>query len=278
MINNRIVKLSVFLLAAGMLFSSCYKKFDASSYAPELSIGGYTSSSEIAPGNLIAYWPFDGTYVDNVSGTSGENTGTTFTGGVKGQAMQGAKDAYVLFDPTNAILSAESFTVTCWVNSPQNTDGMIGLITLSNKSNFWANLDIFFENGSAPDKAVLKMHVFSDGKDAWLGNYEVKNIWNVWTSIALSYDAGSSTFKVFVNGAKIATQEVENYGPVKFENSGKMVFGTEQFQTDPSLTTATGKQDWASYLTGALDEVRMYNTALSEDDISALVKLEGRGK
>ena len=57
-----------------------------------------------------------------------------------------------------------------------------------------------------------------------------------------------------------------------------MVFGTVQFQTTPSLTTSTGKQDWASYLVGQLDEVRIYNKALTADEISALSKLEGRGK
>lgn len=278
MFKYKNLRLLTLLLICGGLFSSCYKKFDPKSYAPELSIGGYTSSAEIAPGNLIAYWAFNGSYVDSVSGNNGENTGTTFTGGVKGQAMKGAENAYVLFDPTNAILSAQSFTITYWVNSPQNTDGIVGLVNLSNKSNFWGNIDMFFENGSSADKAILKMHVFSNGMDAWLGNYEVNNIWNVWTSVALSYDATTSTFKVFVNGSKIATQTVENYGPIQFQNSGKMVFGTVQFQTDPSLTTGSGHQDWASYLTGALDEVRMYNVALSEEDINSLVKLEGRGK
>jgi hypothetical protein len=137
---------------------------------------------------------------------------------------------------------------------------------------------MFFENGSTDTKAVFKVHVNNNGTDAWLGNYEIANIWNVWTNIALTYDAASSTFKVFVNGSKIATQVQTGYGPLLFQNATKAVFGTVQFQTNPSLTTATDAQSWASYLTGALDEVRIYNTALSESDVSALVKLEGRGK
>jgi hypothetical protein len=56
-----------------------------------------------------------------------------------------------------------------------------------------------------------------------------------------------------------------------------MVFGTVQFQTDPSLTSESTAQSWASYLTGSLDEVRLYNAALTDDQINALVKLESRG-
>ena len=57
-----------------------------------------------------------------------------------------------------------------------------------------------------------------------------------------------------------------------------MVFGTVQFQTKPSLTSASAGEPWASYLTGLLDEVRIYNVALKDAEVDALVKLEARGK
>jgi hypothetical protein len=50
-----------------------------------------------------------------------------------------------------------------------------------------------------------------------------------------------------------------------------------QFQTDPSIGCC-GKQDWASYLTGVIDEVRIYNVALTTEEINALVVLQGKGK
>ncbi len=273
----------LFSLIAGssMLLSSCYKKFDPSSYAPSLSIGGYTSAKSIAPSNLVGYWSFDNNVTDSVTNTAGTNVGVTFANGIKGSAMQGGNNKYVLFNPGSAIQNLQSFTVTCWVNSPQNTNGIAGLLDIANTNAFWGNLAIFFENGGTATNANLKVHVNSNGKDAWLGNYTITNAWNVWMNIAVSYDASSSTFKVFVNGSKIATQvqAAPNFvGPLQFQNATKMVFGTVQFQTNPSLTSATGSQSWASYLTGQLDEVRIYNTALAESDISALVKLEGRGK
>lgn len=270
----------LFSLIAGssMLLSSCYKKFDPSSYAPALSIGGYTSAKSIAPGNLVGYWSFDNNVTDSITNTAGTNVGVGFVNGIKGAAMQGGVNKYVLFNPGSGIQNLQSFTVTSWVNSPQNTNGIAGILDIANTNSFWGNLTLFFENGGTATNANLKVHVNNNGKDAWLGNYNITNAWNVWMNIAVSYDAASSTFKVFVNGSKIATQVVANYGPLQFQNATKMVFGTVQFQTTPSLTSATSSQPWASFMTGQLDEVRIYNKALAESDINALVKLEGRGK
>ncbi|MEO7444864.1 MAG: LamG domain-containing protein [Ferruginibacter sp.] len=276
-IKTQLLVAILLTMSATLMLPSCKDKDGINGYAPVLTIGGYSSSKEIAPANLVAYWAFDGSYIDSVSGTSGTNAGTTFNTGIKKQAMQGAVNKYVLFDPTPAIKNLHSFTVTSWVNSPQNTDGIVGLMDIANPGGFWGNLTIFFENGSTATNANLKIHVNNNGADAWLGNYTITNAWNTWMQLAVSYDEVTSTFKVYVNGAKIATQVQANYGPVMFQNPTKMVFGTVQFQTTPSLNGGTS-QPWASYLTGELDEVRIYNKALTDADVNYLNKLEGRGK
>ncbi|MFC0182832.1 LamG domain-containing protein [Pseudarcicella hirudinis] len=274
------IKNSLFLagvLGSGLILSSCYEKFDEKSYAPSISIGGFTSTKDIAPSNLVGYWSFDNNYIDAVSNTAGENSGTSFVPGIKGNAIQGADKKYVVSNVSPAVQNLKSFTVTTWVNTPQNTKGIVGLLDIANPDSFWGNLTIFLENGSTDTKGLLKIHVNNNGTDAWLGNYDLNNFWNTWTSIGVSYDETSSTFKVFVNGNKIATQVVKGFGAIKFQKPTRMVFGTVQFQTSPSLNNGTS-QDWASYLTGQLDEVRIYNKALSESEVNALVKLEGRGK
>jgi hypothetical protein len=270
---------ALFLTAtAAMLLTSCYKKFDPDTYKPAFTIGGYASSKDIASGNLVGYWSFDNNLVDSVSNTAGTNVGTTFTNGVKGRALQGADEGYVLFDPTAAILGMQSFTITYWVNSPVNTDGIVGLVNLSNTQGFWGNIDMFFENGSTQEAAKFRAHITNGTKDAWVEKDGLPGVFGNWVNFALSYDAASSTFKFYVNGALSTSKTEANFGPLQFTNSGPMVFGTVQFQTDPSLTSSHGAEDWASYLTGALDEVRIYNSALSDNDVNALVKLEGKGK
>ncbi len=265
------------LLGSSLCLSSCYEKFDASSYAPAVSIGGFTSTTEISPSNLVGYWSFDNNYADAVSKTAGENTGTTFANGIKGASIVGSDNKYVVSNVSNAVQNLTSFTVTSWVNTKKNDKGIVGLLDIANPDSFWGNLTIFLENGATDTKGLLKIHVNNNGKDAWLGNYDLNNFWNTWTNIAVSYDETTSTFKVFVNGNKIATQVVAGFGALKFQKPTKMVFGTVQFQTSPSLNGGE-KQSWASYLNGQLDEVRIYNKALNENEVNALVKLEGRGK
>src|SRR5215217_8336501 len=94
---------SLFVAAATVGLSSCQKEFDPSSYAPPLNIGGYTSSKEIASSNLVAYWAFDGNLLDSVSNTAGVNTGTAFSPGNKGQALQGAPNSYVTTTPAPTV-------------------------------------------------------------------------------------------------------------------------------------------------------------------------------
>lgn len=267
------------MLALGAIsFTSCQEKFDPSSYAPALNIGGFTSSKQIAPGNLVAHWAFDGSLIDSVSNTLGVATGTGFSLGIKGKALQGALNGYVITNTPTAVQNLKSFTVSLWQNMPLNSNGIVGLMDVANSSSFWGNLTIFFENGGNASTGQLKFHINNNGVDNWLGNYAMTNPWDKWNNITISYEAAISTYKIYVNGSRLATQVIANNGPITFQNAGKMVFGTVHFQTTPSLTNSTNKQDWASYLTGQLDEVRIYNKALSDSEISSLSKLEGRGK
>jgi hypothetical protein len=267
------------LLILSSLATGCMKKFDPNDYKPEKSYGGYTASNQIAPQNLVGYWAFDGSLTDSISGSSGQAFGTGFTQGLKGQALQGADNGYVLTTPSTDIQNLESFTVSLWVNTAVNTDGAVGLVTLVNSTSFWANIDVFLENGATAQVGAFKGHLINNGSDMWLGTYSVPNVFNAWTNIILTYNAKNSTAEFFVNGSSLgkATQAT-NGGPLHFTDASALVFGTMQFMTDPSLTSAADAQDWAGYLTGALDEVRIYNKALSTSDVVALYSLEKLGR
>lgn len=274
------MKTRYFLLmaAATLGLSSCQKEFDPASYAPPLNIGGYTSANQIAPSNLAAYWAFDGSLIDSVSNTAGANTGTSFAGGVKKQSLQGGANSYVLTTPSAKVTGLQSFTLTEWINTPPPSNGIIGLFSLSNTTQFWGNLEVFIENGSTNANGKLRIHINQGGDKTYAAD-NVLNLFDKWVGLAISYDATTNMVKVYVNGSRVSAGTVNGLtGPLAWTNSGKVVFGTVQFQTTPSQTSATGKQDWASFLTGNVDEIRLYNKALSDTEIGSLAKLEGRGK
>ncbi len=280
--------LGVAFLGTALVFSisSCQKSFDPKTYAPTKPLptfGGYSSSKDIEPTNLVAYWPFNGSLADSLSTTTGVATGTSFTTGVKGQGLQGANNGYVVSDVPAAVQNLHSFTVSTWVNMPQNTTGAIGIIGIAHTQNFWGNLDVFFDNGSTPTTGILKVHAFNNstsgsGSDAWEGGYKVANPWNTWINVTVTYDESTGTVTVYYNGAVAGTNNTTGFAPINWTGAKKMVFGTLQFQTNPSLTSATTSQGWAGYLTGTLDQVRIYNKVLSASEASALYNLEKLGR
>jgi len=277
--KNLIKKGLPLLMVCGVLFSSCYKKFDPTTYQPAFTVNGYTSVAEIGAGSLVGYWSFDGNYVDSISNTTGTNVGTTFTGGFKGQALQGALNGYVLTAPSNGIKNLQSFTITEWVNTPPPSTGIIDFFTLSNTTKFWGNIEMFFENGSDNSNGKIRVHVNKDGNDKTYAIDGVPNLFNTWVNIAVSYDAPSSTFTLYINGNRVNSGTVSGLsGPLSFADVGNIVFGTTQFQTSPSQTSGTTSQPWASFMTGKIDEVRVYNKALNASDLQALIVLQGKGK
>jgi hypothetical protein len=283
--NQLTVLLSV--LAVAISITSCQKSFDPKSYDPSKpppSFSGYTSSNEVATGNLVAYWPFNGNLKDSISGVAGVSTGTSFTKGITGQALQGAANGYVISDVPAAVKALHSFTITVWYNNPPNNNGLINPVDIVNSTYFWGAMDMFIENPPPADtSANLKVHLYnttvgSSGTDLWAGDYHISHPYNTWCQLGVTYNDGTGTAVVYFNGVQVGTQTQAGFSPLDWSQATQMVFGTVQFETNPSLTNQTGSQPWANYLTGAMEHVRVYNTALGTTQVSALYNLEKLGR
>jgi hypothetical protein len=274
-------KLTLLMIPVALAFvglSSCHKDFDPKSYAPPLVINGFSSTNAVAKDALVAHYAFDGNLIDSVSGTAGVATGTSFSGGVVKQALQGAANSYVLATPSAAVKSLSSFTIDEWVNTAPPGPGIIGIFTLANTTSFWGNIEMFYQNGSTNAAGQFQMHLANATKDGFYVVNNVQNLFDKPVNIAVTYNAADGTCQLFVNGSKVNSGPSGITGPLDFQNVGKLVFGCVQFETSPSLTSATDSQPWAYYNLGTTDEVRIYNKVLSSSEIGAIVALEGRGK
>jgi len=281
------LKMMLILCFTGLLLTSCYKEFDPASYAPAFTINGYSSVNQIKHSNLIDYWAFQGGLSDSVTGVAATNNGTTFVNGFIGKAigLKVTNSAYVISDPAAALKGAQSFTISFWVNptfvdanSDGGIDGIIGFVNIANNSDFWGYLDWFIENGSNPTSATLKIHFRgTPSSDTWIVKSGVTGLFDKWSNHTLTYDATTSKMTYYMNGSVLVPSATAPWtGAVDFSGIGPLVFGCVQFQTNPSLGTAGGSQGWASWLTGTLDEVRIYNAALTADEVNALVVLQGK--
>ncbi|MBU3744212.1 MAG: hypothetical protein FGM61_06620 [Sediminibacterium sp.] len=87
-------------------------------------IDGYTSSNEVFPENLIAYWSFDDTKNELISGTApGSSANDSYVAdGVRGKALNLA--AGFIYFPTQfqkfKTDSFKSFTISAWVRLQNN--------------------------------------------------------------------------------------------------------------------------------------------------------------
>ena len=250
--------------------------------------------------DLKDFWAFENNLTDaGESKLTAVPTAISYVAGVTGQAAKVGPGGYILVKGVgdtvtysngyigigaDTLTSLGSYTLSFWMNGVGPVDGGAqGLFSISNKSEFWGSLDLFLENDNNPadpSEAFLKVHMFNAGVASGNGEQwnEVKipGALNKWTHIAVTYDATTSQFSIYANGAptsiknKVLTDGGKPYGKLKFKNFNGMVLGTYQFQTTPSLTTSHGAEGWAKSFNGALDQFRLYNRALSAAEITDL--------
>jgi hypothetical protein len=214
-----------------------------------------TTFPTYAPAGLVAYWNLDDGPVQTVT----DVTGNGHNGAVNGELVyvsNGYINGCFLFHgtgfatsniavPNSAALqfaANQSFSVTAWVN-PQNIDGVEQAIIAKsadqgNEYGIWINANNqWVGRGSGGDLV---------GPTAVQG---------AWTHVALVQDGVAGTRSLYVNGALVAT------GPAQAaDGAGALWMGQQnQLLTKPDS------------FPGYIDEVHIYNRALSATDIAGLL-------
>lgn len=227
----------------------------------------------------------------------------SYVAGVTGQAMKVGSLGYLVFPLTDTITDANgfvsipkdtlsnlgSFTIAFWMDGlgdvggggPIQT-GAQGIFAISDKDQFWGNIEIFLENykdATNADAVWMKIHMFNvnstlpGGGEVWTDddNMKLKDVLNKWTHIAITYDASTSTLNVYKDGAATDSKVIDggNYGKIKFSGVSGMVIGSYAFQTNPSLTNH-GPESWAQSFNGSLDQFHLYNKSLSASEVMDL--------
>jgi hypothetical protein len=206
---------------------------------------------------LVARWTFEeksGTTAADSTGNQNHGTlrdGALFTAGKGGGGLALDGDAaYVRVAPSPSILSiTEQFTVCAWVQRKADQTGWRFVLTkpklpLSNEE-LWLG---FFDN-----RPSLGVEIPSGEKEL-LGPSALPL--NQWIHLAGTYDG--KALKIFVNGSMQAEQAYA--GPIKLSS--------QPLSIGARINVATERAGYA--LCGQLDEVRLYNRALSPQEIGAL--------
>jgi len=244
--------------------------------------------STIASTNLVAYFPFNDNATESIANlTPTAQPNVTYVTGRRGKAYQGANEARLLYTlPTNSKLKTlTSFSVAMWFKSPLVTGDPEAIVFQIGKSTdlTWGNMSLALNRlSSTSDSLQLKAFFFKSGVE-WSGqNVGYSNSMfqiNQWMHLVIEYDGATSKYMIYKDGIKVVTNAGvedrkasgagEALGNLNFVNADVINIGAWRPKSEGGLT-----DNWMGWFLGNLDELRVYDKALTATEVKALYDAE----
>jgi hypothetical protein len=244
--------------------------------------------STIATANLVAYFPFNDSPTETIANlTPTAQPNVTYVAGRRGKAYQGADNARLLYTlPTNSKLKTlTSFSIAMWFKSPLVTGDPEPTIFQIGKSDdlYWGNLTLALNRLSATaDSLQLKAFFLKTGV-SWSGQHvSYSNTMfqvNQWMHLVYQYDGATSKYMIYKDGVKVVTnagiedRKAGEAGPalgnLSFDKADVINIGAWRPKSEGTATDA-----WMGWFKGNLDELRVYDKALTAAEVKSLYDAE----
>ena len=230
----------------------------------------YGGSCVTPPSDVIAWWPGDGNTKDLAGGNTGQlKNGATFGTGEVSQAfsLDGQND-YV--DVAPGVTLTSTFTFDAWIN-PADVTNLRALI--SKQGNGSPGYSVLVYNGAI----ILLVTNASGGNTEYAttdgaGNFNGVVTTNVYQHVAVTYNdsAGNGArVKIYLNGIAQTVQ------PLSGQDSG----GAPGAIAIDTKIGAFGVDSGPTYFyNGLIDEIELFNRALSVDEIQSIYYAGSLGK
>jgi hypothetical protein len=230
------------------------------------------TSNDALENGLVGHWTFDGPDItaDQILDRSGSGNHGGFIGGATtsaavvgkiGQALEfdGIND-YVLTVPDNSLSLTEDMTFSGWFNRAVDDTGRDIMIAPSRSSETEANNILFWFEIPA-DSSITEYKIFHEygaGSNETTDFSNLDNhLLNEWILVTVTRDVSANEYTIYIDG----------------------VFGeTAGYTNDPTGGTTPqmyigGNTDVGLYFQGLMDDVRIYNRALSAQEVTRLYEL-----
>ena len=217
---------------------------------------------------LIAYYPFNGN-ADDESG-NGNN------GSVSGCALTtdrfGASEGAYFFDGVNDFIQIGSddtiksnyYSLCVWAKTVQTNKAAIFGAAYSTSSYSNYGYELILNNN---DEMALRADHYTAATGNW-GAYSSSAVNDgTWHFIVITYDG--STSKLFIDGELDASRNSSGY------SSGSIRWSSSSPDFKIGQTLHTLRSGYSTY-SGSLDDIRIYNRALSESEVEELYNEDGR--
>ncbi|MHC4626225.1 MAG: LamG domain-containing protein [Planctomycetota bacterium] len=204
---------------------------------------------------LVAYWSFNEGAGDTVFDLSGNGNDGTINGASWGEGKYGpglqfnGQDNYVEVPAASSLDTDADVTVAAWINWIDAGDGWLAILANGQQNGPWENYGLFVNRAGGFLYFTLSLdggHVTQSAPNGVVGPGE-------WLHAAATWDGSNA--RVYVNGELVLEQA----------QTGTLV--------PPGLPLRIGHRNASShYFNGSIDEVRVYNHALTEVEILAAME------
>ena len=217
------------------------------------AVGSQAGPSPVpAPEGMVSWWTADGHAKDMVGGNDGALTGdATFAEGMVGEAFSLDGDGDFVVVPSSSSLNpTDQITLDAWVKPTAfNSQGRI-----VQKGDSDSQYRLYYNNGSGNVFFIIAdVGTILDGGSLTLDE---------WQHVAGTYDGTSMA--VYVNGELRASVSASGLIP---DSSDPLYIGTK-------AAAASDQDSWK----GLIDEVEIFNRALSAEEIKAIYGAGSAGK
>ena len=238
---------------------------------------------EVSAEYLVAFWKFSGNVVDSSGHGHDGMLKTGYVGGSAATATDGgtlpqltadrfgrANMAYSFSNgalvevPYSTELNPPAFTISLWANMTANTSGSY-MISMDRWNGYKFNL-----NGTAVPFLTVSVPTTIYDRDAGAVNVSP----NTWTHLAVSYTDG--TMKFYVNGDLKKTWTNTPGSALTLSSPIDLSIGNEMPRQYYNLSdNSNPNYFWgASYFIGSLDDIRIYNTTLTDAEVLSIYTIE----
>lgn len=212
------------------------------------------------PSGLVSWWPAEGNANDIVGINNGTVSGTiVYTNGMVGQAFKFDGVSGYIPVPASGSLNVgagSGFTIEGWVNYDPNVNNG-PLVEWDSSSaagvHFW------------PIHGLYANIKDMSGNDHIISSASGTTFANVFQHVALTYDKSSGAANLYVNGTVVASQNLGTFTPQT----------TYQMNIGERTAAIVGA---GSIYTGLVDELSLYNRALSSNEIATIYSAGSLGK
>ena len=220
------------------------------------------------PSGLISWWPGDGDATDIQDGNDGTLVnGATFADGLVGQAfsLDGIDDHLFIGNPSNLKITG-GLTLTAWINPddlPELDPGLLNIGVIISKWGQGVNTDSY-------EMSILKIGgvIQLAGGIGVLGQADTTGLFGgeiqpgTWSHIAITYNAATGENIGYINGQPVDSR----VRPGGINTS--------------DLNVLIGREDSSKPrpFPGLIDELQIYNRALSAAEIEAIFNAGSEGQ